>query len=48
MRDKTREEKTKEGKTRQEKREDSFQCGGAWPFFVDVVIFWLIPFAHET
>ena len=49
-RDKTREEKTKEDKTRQDKRREKihFQCGGAWPFFVDVVIFWLIPFVHET
>ena len=46
------EEKT----TRQEQREERrvkrekihFQCGGAWPFFIGVVIFRLIPFAHET
>ena len=43
-----REEKTEE--ERQDKRREKihFQCGGAWPFFVGVVIFWLIPFAHET
>ena len=36
--------------TREDKRREKihFQCGGAWPCFVDVVIFWLIPFAHET
>ena len=38
-----REEETKEKKTREEKREERrekihFQCGGAWPFFVDVVL----------
>ena len=42
--------KTRQRKTRQVKRreENHFQCGGAWPFFVGVVIFWLISFAHET
>ena len=31
---------------RQRQREKiHFQCGGVWPFFVGVVIFWLIPFA---
>ena len=46
----TRQEKRRQKKTRQDKRREKihFQCGGAWPFFVDVVIFWLIPFAHET
>ena len=46
----TRQEKIRQKKTRQDKRREKihFQCGGAWPFFVDVVIFWLIPFAHET
>ena len=50
------EEGTKEKTTRQEQREERrvkrekihFQCGGAWPFFIGVVIFRLIPFAHET
>ena len=47
------EEETKEKKTRELKREERrekihFQCGGAWPFFVGVVIFRLIPFARET
>ena len=46
----TRQEKRRQKKTRQDKRREkiNFQCGGAWPFFVGVVIFWLIPFAHET
>ena len=39
-------------KTRAERRvkreKIHFQCGGAWPFFIGVVIFRLIPFAHET
>ena len=44
-----RRDKTRQKKTRQDKREKiHFQCGGAWPLFVGVVIFWLIPFAHET
>ena len=45
----TGEEKTKD-KTRQDKRREKihFQCGGVWPFFVGVVIFWLIPFAHVS
>ena len=45
-----RRDKRRQKKTRQDKRREKihFQCGGAWPFFVDVVIFWLIPFAHET
>ena len=45
-----RQDKRREDKRRQDKRREKihFQCGGAWPFFVDVVIFWLIPFAHET
>ena len=50
------EEGTKEKTTRQEQREERrvkrekihFQCGGAWPFFIGVVIFRLIPFAHVT
>ena len=50
------EEGTNEKTTRQEQREERrvkrekihFQCGGAWPFFIGVVIFRLIPFAHET
>ena len=50
------EEGTKEKTTRQEQREERrvkrekihFQCGGAWPFFIGVVILRLIPFAHET
>ena len=45
-------EKTHQVKTRQGFTDSQlftrFQYGGAWPFFVDVVIFWLIPFAHET
>ena len=46
----TRQEKRRQKKTRQDQRREKihFQCGGAWPFFVDVVIFWLIPFALET
>ena len=44
-RDKTKEDKTREEKTREKTH---FQCGGAWPFFVGVVIFWLIPFASES
>ena len=37
----TREEKRRQKKTRQDKRRETihFQCGGAWPFFVGVVIF---------
>ena len=49
------EEWTKEKTNRQEQREERrvkrekihFQCGGAWPFFVGVVIFQLIPFAEQ-
>ena len=38
-----------EDKRIEERREKIlFQCGGAWPFFVGVVIFSLIPFARET
>ena len=38
--DKTRQDKTREEKRREEKRreENHFQCGGAWPFLVDVVL----------
>ena len=37
-------EEDREDKTTEERTEKiHFQCGGAWPFFVDVVIFWLIP-----
>ena len=45
--DKRREDKRK---TRKDKRTEKirFQCGGAWPLLVGVVIFWLVPFAHET
>ena len=45
----TRQEKTREKKTRQDKRREKihFQCGGARPFLVGVVIFCLFPFAHE-
>ena len=41
-------ETEKEDRDRERREKIHFQCGGAWPFFVDVVIFWLIPFAHET
>ena len=43
-------ERQEKEKTEEDKRREKihFQCGGAWPFFVGVVIFWLIPFAHET
>ena len=45
----TRQEKRRQKKTRQEKREDSFCCVVVHGlFFVGVVIFWLIQFAHET
>ena len=42
-REREREEETKEKKTREEKRGERreklhFQCGGAWPFLVDVVL----------
>ena len=43
-----KEEETKENKTRHEKREERrekihFQCGGAWPFLVDVVLCLVLP-----
>ena len=48
-------EKTTRQETRAERREKSeerekihFQYGGAWPFFVDAVIFWLIPSAPDS
>ena len=45
-----RKDKRGEYKRRQDKRTEKirFQCGGAWPLLVGVVIFWLVPFAHET
>ena len=44
------ETRERDKKTRQDKRREKiyFQCGGAWPFFVGVVIFWLLPVARET
>ena len=45
----TRQEKRRQKKTEEKsERRFFFQCGGAWPFFVGVVIFRLIPFARET
>ena len=43
--DTEREEFTKEFKTKQEKSEEKiqFQCGAAWPFFVDGVLFLVNP-----
>ena len=41
--DRRREDK-RQDKTRQEKRREK----KPWPFFVGVVIFWLIPFAHVS
>ena len=42
-------EEDREDKTTEERTEKiHFQCGGAWPLLVGVVIFWLVPFAHET
>ena len=46
-----RRRKRRRQENRREKREVRrffLQCGGAWPFFVGVVIFWLIPFARDT
>ena len=45
--EKRREEKTKEDKTREERR-FIYSVVVHGRFFVGVVIFWLIPFAHET
>ena len=49
-REEKRQEKRRQKKTRQDKRTEKirFQCGGAWPLLVGVVIFWLVPFSHET
>ena len=47
QRQKTETERRGERREKREERREKihFQCGGAWPLFVDVVIFWLIPFA---
>ena len=45
-REDARQEQREERRVKREKIH--FQCGGAWPFFIGVVIFWLVPFAHET
>ena len=49
-RDKERRGDGREEDKRIEERSEKilYRCGGAWPFFVGVVIFWLIPFARDT
>ena len=41
------EREDREDKTTEERRETiHFQCGGAWPFFVDGVLFLINPVSH--
>ena len=37
----------RQDKSREKREKIHFQCGGAWPFFIGVVIFRLIPFAEQ-
>ena len=48
QREKRGRKRRRQDKIREKREKIHFQCGGAWPFFIGVVIFRLIPFAHET
>ena len=48
QREKRGRKRRRQDKSREKREKIHFQCGGAWPFLLGVVIFRLIPFAHET